>query len=450
MAILEGDPGLGLIPAFVMTWSPEVIWELAGIAFLIVCSALMAGSESAFYSLKKKDLAMLEETKGKSGLLVVKLLNEPKQLLATILIINTIINISVAILAATVIKVFITKATDGEQRIIEVVTVTFTLVLFGEVMPKIYGAQFSTRFAKAMAYPMFILNKVFYPLSFFLTGTTGIIERRMRGKQGHDLHIEEIKQAIEITSDDATTQDEKKILRGIISFSTTYVKQIMTPRLDVISHDINTPFRKLVESINENRYSRLPIFHDTLDNIEGILYIKDIIPYLNEADDFNWRTVLRQPYFVPDSKKIDVLLEEFQIKKMHLAIVVDEYGGTAGIISMEDILEEIVGDINDEFDDDEVQYSILDETNAVFNGKTSLNDVIRIMNLEDDVFEIVRGEAESIGGLVVEMAGNIPAIGETHTYNNFQFTVESADRKRVRRVKLCVLPHDVEEEEHGV
>ena len=448
MGNTEGNPGI-TVPAIALGSSSEVIWELIGIAVLIFFSAMVAGSESAFFSLKKKDLAALTEGKNKSGHLVVKLLNDAKHLLATILILNTLINISVAILAAEVANVLLANSSQNVRFIVEVVIVTFTLVLLGEVMPKIYGAQYSQRFAKIMAYPMYGIGKVLYPFAFFLSGTTSIIEKRL-GKRGHHLHIEDIKQAIEITSDEATTQDEKKILRGIISFSTTYVKQVMTPRLDVIAHDINTTLPELIKSINENRYSRLPVYHETLDKIEGILYIKDILPYLHEKEDFNWRTLLRQPYFVPDSKKIDVLLEEFQQKKMHFAIVVDEYGGTAGIISMEDILEEIVGDINDEFDDDEVQYSRLDDANVVFNGKTSLNDVIRIMNLPDDIFEIVRGEAETIGGLVVEMAGKIPLIGETHVFNNFHFIVESADRKRVRRVKVSIVEPDINEEENAV
>ena len=446
---MDGDSCLTLINTVIFNFNIEVIWELFGIILLIGAAAAIAGSESAFFSLNKKDIYDLEEGKSKAGHLVVKLLFQPKKLLATILIINTIINISVAILAAEIARVCLINASEFMRFIIEVVSVTFTLVLVGEVMPKIYGAQYSVRFAIAMAYPMYLINKIFSPLSFLLSGTTNIIERKMRSK-GHDLHIEEIKHAIDITSDKDTTQDEKKILKGIISFSTTYVKQIMTPRTDVVAHDVNTGFLSLVKSINVNRYSRLPIYNNTLDKIEGILYIKDIIPYLNEGDDFNWKSVLRKPYFIPDSKKIDILLEEFQQKKIHLAIVIDEYGGTAGIISLEVILEEIVGDINDEFDDEEVQYSKLDEHNAIFNGKTSLNDVIRILNLEDDIFEEVRGEAETIGGLVVEMAGRIPSIGEIHSFKNYQFTVESADRKTVRSVKLSILSEDIQEEENAV
>lgn len=448
METVEGDTGFLSLFILLNSFSFEVIAEMGIIMVLIFCSAMMSGSESAFFSLKNKDLINLQEDQHPLGSTIIKLLERPRQLLATILIVNTIVNISIAILAARVISILLPEVNEVVKFLVEVVAVTFVIVLLGEVTPKVYAAQYNISFASVMAFPLLLLNKLFYPVSFFLTSTTGIIEKRM-DRKGHDLLLDEIRHAIEITSDEATSQDEKKILRGIINFSSTYVKQIMTSRLDVVAHDITTPFHQLIAYINENRYSRLPIYKGSFDKVEGILYIKDLIPYLNEGNDFNWTILIREPYFVPDIKKIDDLLHEFQTKKVHLAIVVDEYGGTSGIVTMEDVLEEIVGDINDEFDEDEIFYSRLDDENVVFNGKTSLNDVVKVMNLDDDVFEKVRGEAESIGGLVTELSGKLPLLGEQIQFDNFIFTVESADRRHVKRVKLSLVkeeePHNGEE-----
>jgi gliding motility-associated protein GldE len=344
----------------------------------------------------------------------------------------------IAILATTLLNRIDFGGNELLKQFVDVVMITFTLVLLGEVVPKVYASHHNVKFAAFMAYPLVFLARVFYPISFVLTRTSSVIERRML-KHTHNVSLEDIKDAIEITSSEETSQEEKKILKGVINFGNIYVKQIMTGRLDVVAHDIDTPFDQLVKSINENRYSRVPIYNNSFDKITGILYIKDLIPYLNEPANFNWQNLVREPYFVPDTKKIDLLLQEFKLKKVHLAVVVDEYGGANGIVTMEDILEEIVGDINDEFDDEEVFYSRLDDENFVFDGKTSLTDVIRIMDLEDEVFEKVRGEAESIGGLMIEMAGKIPASGEKMQYENFRFTVELSDKRRVRRVKVSKL-----------
>lgn len=438
METVEGDTGFLSLIILLNSFSFGVIAELGIIAVLIFCSAMISGSESAFFSLRNKDLIDLQEDQAPFSSTIVQLLEHPRQLLATILIINTVVNISIAILASNVTSRLLAGSNDFAKFMVEVVTLTFVLVLLGEVTPKVYAAQYNKSFASFMAYPLFLLNKIFYPLSFFLTRTTSLLEKRI-DKKGHDLLLDEIRHAIEITSDEESSQDEKKILKGIINFSSTYVKQIMTSRMDVVAHDITTPFPQLIAYINENRYSRIPIYRGSFDKIEGILYIKDLIPYLNEGNDFNWTILLREAYFVPDIKKIDDLLQEFQLKKVHLAIVVDEYGGTSGIVTMEDILEEIVGDINDEFDEDEIFYSRLDDENFVFNGKTSLNDVVKVMNLEDEIFDKVRGEAESIGGLVTELSGRIPLPGEQINFENFVFTVESSDRRRVKRVKISMV-----------
>ncbi|PSR05938.1 MAG: hypothetical protein BRD49_03050, partial [Bacteroidetes bacterium SW_10_40_5] len=321
--------------------------------------------------------------------------------------------------------------------LIDVVAITFILVLLGEVIPKVYANQLNIGFASFMAIPMFMLNKVLSPLSISLVSMTSLIEKRIN-KRGHDVSLEDLKKAIDITSEQEQRQEDKQMLKGIVNFSNTSVKQIMTSRVDTVAYSIDTPLSGLVEQINENRYSRLPVYEDSLDNVKGVLYIKDLIPNLNKEDSFKWQKLLRKPYFVPENKKIDDLLREFQTKKVHFAIVVDEYGGASGIITMEDILEEIVGDINDEFDEVEVFYSKLDDSNYVFDGKTPITDLTRIIYISDDYFDYFRSDIESIGGLIVEIAGRIPRIGEVYSYSNLEFKIESADRKRVRRVKITI------------
>jgi putative hemolysin len=409
--------------------------ELGLVLVLIFCAALVSGSESAYFSLKGPELNELEEQNTVFSRSVIALHSKPKTLLATILVANTLINILVAIIGTTLLNKIEYSGNELLKQIIDVVAVTFVLVLIGEVVPKVYASHHNTRFAMFMAYPLIFLTKLLTPVTYLLIRTSMVIENRMK-KKGHNVSINDIRNAIELTSEDETSEEEKKILKGIISFGNTYAKQIMTSRVDIVAHDIHTPFPQLVSYIKQNQYSRIPIYNGSFDKIEGILYIKDLVAKLNEPDDFDWTKLIREPYFVPEMKKIDLLLQEFKQKKMHMAIVADEYGGTAGIITMEDILEEIVGDINDEFDEDDVYYSKLDNENYIFDGKTALTDVVRVMNLDDDVFEKIRGEAESIGGLVVELAGKIPLPKEKVEYQEFVFTVELSDRRRVRKVKV--------------
>lgn len=412
---------------------------------LIICSGLISGSEVAFFSISSKQVFELKSSTYKYHQAIINLLKGPRVLLGTILIANNIINIAIVLLFTIIsAQVFDFGSNPVLAFLIDVVAITFILVLLGEVIPKVYANQLNIGFASFMAIPMFMLNKVLYPLSISLVSMTSLIEKRIN-KRGHDLSIEDLKKAIDITSEEAQRHEDKQMLKGIVNFSNTTVKQIMTSRVDTVAYSIDTPLSELVEQINENRYSRLPVYEDSLDNVKGVLYIKDLIPNLNKEDSFNWQKLLRKPYFVPQNKKIDDLLREFQTKKVHFAIVVDEYGGASGIITMEDILEEIVGDINDEFDEEDVFYSKLDDSNYVFDGKTPITDLTRIISISDDYFDYFRSDIETIGGLIVEIAGRIPRIGEVYSYSNLEFKIESADRKRVRRVKITI--HNREEAE---
>ena len=442
METVEGDSVFAtVVPIFTLLNGVAVVElaEIGIILFLILAAALVSGSESAFFSLGNNELLHLKEKKNRLHTAILYLHERPKRLLATILIANTFINIMIAILATSLLDHFDFGKNELLKQFVDVVIITFTLVLLGEVVPKIYASHHNLYFASVVAFPLIFLTRLLYPFSAMLIGTTYIIERRMKQKgYQHNVSLDDIKSAIEITSGDETTIEEKKILKGIINFGNTYVKQIMRPRTDVVAHDVNTPFDQLVAAINENRYSRLPIYDSTFDHVVGILYIKDLIAHLHEPG-YEWNKLIKAPYFIPESKKIDALLQEFKQMKVHMAIVVDEYGGTAGLVTLEDILEEIVGDINDEFDDDEMYYSRLDDENFVFDGKTSLSDVVRIMDLNDVIFDEIRGEAETIGGLMIELGGRIPDLGQTINYGNFAFTAELSDRRSVKRVKVSLM-----------
>lgn len=391
----------------------------------------------AFFSLKPAQVQELDDQGDPAFLNMHTLLERPRLLLATILISNNTVNIAIIILATEITGQLVDVGDNAALGFfVDVVAVTFILVLLGEVIPKIYANQNNLRFASLMSTPMLVMRKITYPLGILLVRYSSLIERRIQ-KKGHEVSITELRKAIEITSESGTTDEEQKILQGIVNFGNITVKQIMTSRLDVEAYSLDTPFEELVQEINKHRYSRLPIYEDNFDRVVGVLYIKDLIPHLKNGNNFKWQELVRPPYFVPERKMIDDLLREFQSMKVHLAVVVDEYGGTSGIVTLEDVLEEIVGEINDEFDEDDIFYSKLDDTTYVFDGKTALTDVVKVMELPEESFDPIKGEAETLGGLVVEYSGRIPQLREEITYNGFTFTVESRDRKRVRRVKLA-------------
>jgi gliding motility-associated protein GldE len=311
------------------------------------------------------------------------------------------------------------------------------ILLVGEVIPKIYATQNPLKATRTLLYFVMGLQRFFYPISSVLVMSTSLMDRLVKPKT-HNISVDELSQALDLTSDEDITEGDHKILKGIVKFGNTDVKQIMKPRMDVTAFEFNMGYKRLLENITNYGFSRVPIYKETLDHIAGVLYTKDLLQFLNEADDFNWQGIIRPPFFVPENKKIDDLLREFQYKKIHLAVVVDEYGGTSGIVTLEDVIEEIVGEINDEFDDDDVVYSKLDDHNYVFEGKAHLNDVYRILEIDGEVFEDAKGEADTLGGLILELEERIPKKGEKIKFEYLLFTIEAADNRKIKRVKITI------------
>jgi len=418
---------------------------------LLVCSALISGAEVAFFSLAPKDLKELEDSKSRTSKTILDHLKKPQLLLATILIGNNFVNVAIIVLSTYITKVFI-SFTDNIMLVftIQVVAVTFLILLIGEVIPKVYATTHALRLAAVMAMPLKFLQKIFKPLSLLLISSTSIIDKRIKRKGGQ-ISVDELAHALEITRDEEASEEEEKIFKGIVKFGSTDVKQIMKSRVDVVAFDVKTSYEEMLEEVLESGFSRIPVFKESFDHIEGILYIKDLLPLLGKENINDWQKLIRQPFFVPENKKIDDLLKEFQEKKIHLAIVVDEYGGTSGIVTLEDIIEEIVGDITDEFDEEELAYSKLDKFNYVFDGKTALNDLYRVLEIDGILFEEAKGESDTIAGFVLELAGKIPKKNEKIVFNNYRFTIESADTRRIKRVKITILKkqnHDVPMDKH--
>jgi putative hemolysin len=407
--------------------------------FLLLLSALISGAEVAFFSLSQIELDKALESNSNNQKTVVNLLKNPQKLLATILISNNFINILIVLIFAYIGETIFKNITPLILKfLIEVVLVTFLILLFGEVLPKVYASRNALKFASIMALPIKILNSILTIISLPLMNLTNFIEAKL-GKKKSSLSVEKLSQALKLTSDKATTKDEQKILQGIVNFGNTETSEIMIPRMDIFAISDNESFNEVVSKIAEKGYSRNPVYHENVDEIVGVLYAKDLLPFLNKKD-FNWQKLIREPYFVPENKKLDDLLKEFQEKKNHLAIVVDEYGGTSGIVALEDVIEEIVGDINDEFDDDDSSYSKIDEHNYIFEGKTNLKDFYKIIKLEDDtVFEENKGEAETVAGFVLEISGSFPKLNSKINFENYVFTIEAMDIKRIKLVKFTIL-----------
>lgn len=406
---------------------------------LLLCSALISGSEVAFFSLSPSDKEAIENDKIKSSQLLLALLEKPKRLLATILISNNFVNISIVILSTFITDSLMGPSTDPKIKFtVQVIVVTFLLLLLGEVIPKVYANKKPLSLATLMTVPTHYLSIVLSPLSRLLVGSTSFIDKRIKRK-GHQISVDELSHALELTSDENEKQEDQKILKGIVKFGNTEVKQIMTPRVDVVCIEENADFNSVRELIVNSGYSRIPIIQDNFDNIRGLLYIKDLLPHL-EKDTLNWFKLARKPLFVPENKKIDDLLREFQGQKMHMAIVVDEYGGSSGIVSLEDILEEIVGDISDEFDDDELVYSKLDDFNYIFEAKILLNDFYRVLQIDGEEFEAEKGESETLAGFVLELFSKIPKKNEKMRFNDYQITIDAADKRRIKRVKITLPP----------
>ncbi|HET8859787.1 gliding motility-associated protein GldE [Marivirga sp.] len=405
--------------------------------FLLLMSALVSGSEVAFFSLSHEDLAKCKTSNQPKDITILELLKNPKRLLATILILNNFINVGIVTLSTYVTwEIVGTKETEGLLVVSLTAIITFLIVFFGEIVPKVYANQNNLSFAYKMAVPINFSAKIFSPISIPLMSLSGIIERRVEQK-GFSISIDQLHQALEITADQHTTEEEKGILKGIVNFGTLSVRQVMKSRLDITAFDIDDDYHKLMDQINKNGFSRIPVYRDTIDKIEGILYVKDLLPYIDKLEHFEWQELLRPGFFVPESKKVDSLLKDFQERRVHMAIVVDEYGGTSGLITLEDVIEEIVGEINDEFDEDiDVAYNKLDEYTYIFEGRTSLNDFCKIINEEPSTFDEVKGESESLGGLILEINSKLPRTGEKIKFKNFTFTVVAVDQKRIKRVRV--------------
>jgi len=399
----------------------------------------MSGSEVAFFSITASDKINLVEEETTNNNRILLLLSTPKKLLATILIANNFINVAIVMVSTFVADNLINNnALSGtSQFIIHVVLITFIILLFGEVIPKVYATKYNVKFAKTMALPIYYMSIIFKPISQLLISSTSIIDKRVT-KKTNAVSVDELEHALDLTKDSVETEEEKKILEGIVQFGNTDVKQIMTPRTDVIAIDYSNDFTTLLKEIKNSKFSRLPVYEDSIDNVNGILYIKDLIPYIEKKKSFKWNHLIRDPKFVPENKKLDDLLKEFQEEKKHIAIVVDEYGGTSGIVSLEDVLEEIVGDITDEFDEEDLVYSKLDDQNYVFEGKTTLIDMYRTMNIDGDEFEKMKGEADTIAGFCIEQAGKILLKNEKLSFDRYTFTVEAADKRRIKQVKVTI------------
>jgi gliding motility-associated protein GldE len=414
--------------------------QITLLVFLLITSGLVSGAEVAFFSLTKEVLDSEEEKKSRQMEIIQKMLQKPKRLLATILITNNFINIAIVLLFASIGEVLFSQIENPLfVLLIEIGVITFLILFFGEILPKVYANRNALSFSKTIAFPIYTIDRYFL---FFLTIPMSKITRFMESRlaqKNNEFSIDKLSQALELTNEEETTKEEHKILQGIVNFGNTDTKQVMCPRIDVFALSEDMEMETIVPLILEKGFSRVPVHTDNMDNVVGILYTKDLLPHL-EQPDFKWQKLLKPPFYVPENKKLDDLLKEFQQKKIHLAVVVDEYGGTSGVITLEDVIEEIVGDISDEFDDDELVYSKLDDHTFVFDAKINLKDFYKIIELEEEeIFEKAKGESESIAGFILEVAQAFPKAGQLIKFEDYQFVIESVDRKRIKRIKV-ILP----------
>ena len=431
------DPEPPSFIAFFQNLDTNLLFGFIGIFVLLFISALLSGAEVAFFSLSSKDLDEASKDDLSKANLIIALLEKPKKLLATLLVANNFINIGVVIFFSYIGKdLFSNIESPLIKFILEVIMITFLILLFGEVLPKVYANRNNLKFAKFIAQPLFVLDKLLSPVSLPMRAITIYLHDKL-GKQKSNFSVNQLSQALELTSSEGTSHGEQKILEGIVSFGNTDTKQVMSPRIDIFAIEINETFGKLLPKIIEKGYSRIPVYNDNIDHIEGVLFVKDLIPHIDNKD-FDWKTLLRAPFFVPENKKLDDLLKDFQSMKNHLAIVVDEYGGTSGLVSLEDVIEEIVGDISDEFDDDDLSFSQIDTKNYLFEGKINLKDFYRIINVDETLFEDRKGEAETLAGFLLEIHGSFPKKGHKLTFGNCSFVIETVDKKRIKQIKVTI------------
>ena len=409
---------------------------------LLIVSGFASGSEIAFFSLSPNDLNELEESNDKCDRQIMELRNDSERTLATILITNNLVNVTIIMLC----NYFFSHLVDfGNAVWLEFVVITvlltFLLLLFGEIIPKVYCSQHALAVCRKFAGSIIVLRRVFRPLATVLI-RSGILAEKVVQTENHVLSVDDLEQALELT-DKTELKDEQIMLEGIVRFGDETAKEIMTSRQDVVALDFRSPFPEVLHCIVENNYSRIPVYQDSIDNVRGILYIKDLLPHLGKPATFRWQSLIRPPYFVPETKKIDDLLREFQANKVHIAIVVDEFGGTSGLVTLEDILEEIVGEINDEYDEEEKNYVRINANTYVFEAKTLLSDFYKVLRLDDDTFEEIEGDADTLAGLMLELKGDFPAVHEKLEYKNFTFEILALDERRISKVKVIV--HDSQE-----
>ena len=450
MESTEGDANLTSLFLQISTgaFSPSNATILIiAILILLLMSAIIAGAETAYFSLSGKDINFLKTKEKPNARIASQLLEQPKLLLATILVANNFINIAIVISTNVLIGLIISPQINVILTfLIQVVSVTFLLVLFGEVLPKVYATQNNLRMALLTAPFIRVLMGIFKPISRTLVNSTTFIESKLGLKNTKNISNEDFEHAIELTVGHTATREEVNIFKGILKFGNISARQVMRTRMDVSAVDQDMTFPDVRNYCLEAGYSRLPVYKESLDKIVGVIHTKDFLPYIDK-EDFEWHTLIRAAYFVHESKLIEDLLKEFQQKRMHFAIVVDEFGGTSGIITLEDIMEEIIGDIKDEFDDDDLNYKKIDDNNFIFEGKTLINDVCRVIGLPSDTFEKVRGESDSLGGLIMEISGKFAAVNEIVRYDQYEFTVLAVDKMRIQRVKVTIHPPVEEEEE---
>lgn len=430
---MDPEPGL----TFLDTLDTNLLFGSLVIVLLLFCSAMISAAEVALFSLSQNDLTKLSQQNPAKSQLVSQLLQKPKKLLATLLLANNFVNIGIVIIFSFVSdSLFAGIVSPVVKFVVEVVLVTFLILLFGEVLPKVYASRNNIKFSAGIARPLWILDQLLSPLSLPMRAVTVYLHKKL-GRQKTNISVDQLSQALEMTSSDDTTSEEQKILEGIVSFGNTDTKQVMSPRIDIFALEIEESFAEIYPKIVDKGYSRIPVFRENIDHIEGVLFVKDLIPHIHKKE-FDWNSLLREPFFVPENKKLDDLLKDFQSMKSHLAIVVDEYGGTSGLVSLEDVIEEIVGDISDEFDDENISYSQIDDKNFLFEGKINLKDFYRIVNVDEETFEDQKGEAETLAGFILELLGNFPKKGQKVHFSTVTFTIEVVDKKRIKQLKVTL------------
>jgi len=424
---------------FILTLDLPFLLGFGLLFVLLFCSALISGAEVAFFSLVKSDIEIGLEKEKKAFDIIEKLLERPKKLLATILVANNFINIAVVLLFAYLGEtLFISIKTIWLRFLLEVIVITFLILMFGEIIPKIYASRNRIKFSKFMAVPLRILDVLFSPISLPMRSVTLGIHNKL-GKQKSSISVDQLSQALELTSESDSPFEEHKILKGIVSFGNTDTKQVMRPRIDMFAINEDDKYTDILPEIIKKGYSRIPVYKDNIDKITGILYVKDLLPHIDRKQ-FDWTSLLREPFFVPENKKLDDLMGEFQEKKVHLAVVVNEYGGTSGLVSLEDVIEEIVGDISDEFDDEDINFVKIDDKNYSFEGKTTLKQFYKIIDFDDESdFENNKGEAETIAGFVLEISGIFPKRHSKVSFKNYVFTIEAIEKKRIKQIKFTIL-----------